>query len=369
MVQQKPALSSLHKPSFSFWTKSFMRYRRSGFFIAMNDSYACIPPGTPISVESYGTARTHGSSVCAASVGESEAMVTCAVSCRDIGAGYASIERWPLPPLPNLLTLKRCAQFTPSGLTTNEMNMGDEDLRDVTSLSMSNQTSNTIACTDNSFQHRLFTARPLYDENPLNLGNFENEDKSPKEVANASDSLQYNRNDDQNVQPHPSMQVIDRNKDSFAMSSSSLLYITEQELRLSSIPKEIIVPLNQIDDDNDDSCAEEPFAKVAVDKVCFSSHLIRPSPRDSRRQRRQQRPFIQLDTSDFVCEERKQEISSDVSFTDIVCRHMKRSHSFSVTLSLEDECSLPLFIEVNRQAVNRNNFIWRTKYTPEYASV
>jgi hypothetical protein len=371
MVQQKMALPSVHRPSFSFLTKSFVKHRRSGFFIAMNDSFACLPPGTPISFESHRTAMTHESSDSGTDVAASESRVSRVDRGRDNHTGNGTTERGSLPPLPSLRNLKQCAQFNPPGSTPDDVDNVSDNRHDTTSLSVSYQTTNTIACTDSSLQHRLQPARPLTindDENPLNLGSMENCDKLPasKEVTNLLE-----HNDDQNLHVDSLIQVLDRSKDTGLMSPSSLFYIMEQEQRLSSIPKEIVVPLSQMDDDDDeDSIPEEPYTQVAVDKANFSAHWIRPSPRDVRRQRRQQRAYVQLDINGFVCEDGKEEMPSDVSFTDIVCRHVKRSHSLSVTISsVEDDCSLPLYIEVKGSAAPRSNFIWRTHYTPEYASV
>lgn len=367
MVQQKLALPSVHKPSLSLWTKSFMKHRRSGFFIAMNDSYACIPPGTPISLESNRTATTHASSGFGIGIGETESIVSRGVTSKDNAVGDGTTERRSVPPLPNLRNLKRCSQFNPPNSATNDID--DDDRHDATSVSISNQTSNTIACTDTSLQHRLRPARPLTirdDENPLNLGSMENDDEPPMELAVI---LEHNEN--QNLELDPSMQVLDRSKDSEPIPPSSLFYIMEQEQRLSSIPKEIVIPTSQLDDDeDDDSIPEEPFTQVSVDKANYSAHCIRPSPRDVPRQRRQQRSYVQLDINGFVCEEGKEEMPCDISFTDIVCRHVKRSHSVSVTISsVEDECSLPLYIEVKGASAPRSNFIWRTHFAPEYASV
>lgn len=364
MVQQKLAFPSIHKPSFSLWSKS-LKHRRSGFFIAMNDSYACIPPGTPTSLESNRTATTRGSSGCDVGVGERELTVGRADSSRDVAAGYESIERWLLPSLPNLRMLKQCAQYNPPESISDDRD--NEGLYDVTSLSMSNQTSNTIACTDSSLQHRQLSAVPLLmdDKNPLSLGSLVDCDEQPKVLASTLE-----QSHDKNVVRNTSVQVIKKSKDEGPMSPSSLFYIMEQEQRLSSIPTEIIIPSNQMDDDDDDSIPEEPFIELPVGKANFSAHCIRPSPRDFRRQRRQQRSYMQLDVTGFVCEERKEAMTSDISFTDIVCRHVKRSHSLSVTISsVEDECSLPLYIEVKGSSAPRSNFIWRTHYAPDYASV
>ena len=333
----------------------------------MNDSYACIPPGTPVSLESRRSATTRGSSGCALGGSESESIVSHGNANRDNASGYEAMEKWSFLPLPNLpnIQVKRCAQFSPLGLSTHGKDIGDTDRQDMTSLSISNQTSNTIACTDNSFQHRLLSTRPLTsdDENPLNLGSMENVDERHRESTNATDCFQK-------AQHYPSTQIIEPTKDTLPMSPSSLFYIMEQEHRLSSIPKEIIISSDQMEDIDDDSLPEEPYTHEAIGKSRLSSHWIRPSPKDCRRQRRYQLPFVQLDMNGFVCQEPNAEVPSDVSFTDIVCRHVKRSKSLSSAVSsVEDECSLPLFIEVNRSLAIRSNFIWRTQCAPEYASV